>query len=865
MFKQSQIKSDTLSFEMRQLLGEHLQESDLKELDIGANLSEMQKKAFELFKNGKSLFVLGEGGSGKCLKKGTEIIKYDGKIIKVENIKVGDYLMGDDSTSRKVLSLTNGKDIMYKVTNVKGESYTVNSHHILSLIYSNKKNLQNRKTRSSYQVKWFNKSKLCLESKSFSYKNNNKKIIKQEADKFFNNINEDLKIDISIKEFINLKSCIKRDLKGYSVSLNFQNKQLDFDPYILGLWLGDGTSSSTGITNQDSSIIKYLKENLGKYKCYLSYTQSTNYGYNICSTQKRNNYLSESTNYFKQILIDNNLLNNKHIPIDYKCNSRKNRLQLLAGLIDSDGNFKNNGFEFSQSLKHEKLIDDVIYLCRSLGFSCYKNIKNTSWTHLGVKKYGKAWRICISGKGLEEIPTLCPRKKATPRKQIKDVLVSGIKIEELKEDYYYGFELDGNSRFVMGNFIVTHNSSLIKTMQEYNQENIKKNMYITATTGIASYNISGMTINSFMGVGTGEQNIAYLIRRVFRNKAIVNRIQQTDILVIDEISMLSASLFEKINSICQHYRKNKSFMGGIQVIFTGDLMQLLCVFNQNPERFSEPEDTRLIIESDIFNKHFNKKSNNIIILNKNFRQLHDTTFIDLLLRIRVGTHNLEDITILKNKCKNFDIELKKISDKKITPVHLVATNKKCQIINDTNLQKLKGPEFVYKADFNNMGENKECIDILVKELQNQFKQKGLIELRLKNNARVMLIKNLDVELGFINGAMGTITNLNKDSVDILFDNGQFKKLTKVDFELEMNNNIVRGKQIPLILSYSLSIHKCQSLTLDYAIMELSDCFCQHQVYVALSRVKTFDGLLLKSFNYEKIMINKKMKNYIESL
>ena len=128
-------------------------------------------------------------------------------------------------------------------------------------------------------------------------------------------------------------------------------------------------------------------------------------------------------------------------------------------------------------------------------------------------------------------------------------------------------------------------------------------------------------------------------------------------------------------------------MGGIQVIFTGDLMQLLCVFNQNPERFSEPEDTRLIIESDQFNKHFNKKSNNIIILNKNFRQLNDTTFIDLLLRIRLGNQTLKDVEILKNKCKNFEIEFKKISDKKITPVHLVSTNKKCQIINDTNLQK----------------------------------------------------------------------------------------------------------------------------------------------------------------------------------
>lgn len=114
-------------------------------------------------------------------------------------------------------------------------------------------------------------------------------------------------------------------------------------------------------------------------------------------------------------------------------------------------------FEISQSLEHEKLIDDVIYLCQSLGFACYKNKKTTSWTYNGVKKQGEAWRICISGEGIEQIPTLSPRKQTLPRRQKKDVLVSGIKVEELEEDEYYGFAVDGNNRFLLGNFTVTHN------------------------------------------------------------------------------------------------------------------------------------------------------------------------------------------------------------------------------------------------------------------------------------------------------------------------------------------------------------------------------------------------------------------------
>lgn len=405
-------------------------------------------------------------------------------------------------------------------------------------------------------------------------------------------------------------------------------------------------------------------------------------------------------------------------------------------------------------------------------------------------------------------------------------------------------------------------SFLIKTIQEYQQENFKnKHLYITATTGVASYNISGMTIHSFMGIGTGDQDISFLVKRVFRNKSIVERIRMTDILVIDEISMLSAALFEKINLICQHFRRNKSFMGGIQVIFTGDFLQLNPVFNQNPERFTEPEDTRLLVESKQFNEKFNKKNKNIIILKENFRQLNDPTFIDLLLRIREGNQTPDDIQLFKNKCKNFNTELKQL---KTTPVHLVSTNKKAQNINETNLNKLTGELYKYKATFNTMGDNKGCIDILKRELDSQFKQKGLIELNLKKQARVMLIKNLDVSIGLINGAIGTITDLTTDYVNVLFDNGVSQQITKVDWELEMQGHIVRAKQIPLILAYSITIHKSMSITLDCAILELAECFADSQIYVALSRVKSLNGLLLKSFNENKILINLTMKNYVDS-
>lgn len=385
------------------------------------------------------------------MKIDTPILMYDGSIKKIQDIKIGELVMGDDSTSRQVLSTTIGKDIMYDILPVKGDKYTVSSDHILSLKYSNKKHLKERVSRKSYQVIWFNNIKIKRDSKTFSFKYEDKEIAYKKALDFLNNINENLYIDISVKKYIELSSSFKRYLNGYKLPINFPEILLEIDPYMIGFWLGDGDSNTSKITSQDSSVIHYFKNNLAKYKCYLEYHKSSEYGYRINGEIiKGEQWIS---NNFLKTLKKYNLLYNKHIPDNYKFNSRENRLKLLAGLIDSDGNLsKNGGFEFTQ--KNEKVIDDVIYLCRSLGFSCYKAIKNTSWTYKGIKNYGTAFRICINGKGIEQIPTLCPRKKANPRQQIKDVLVSGITVKKLSEDNYYGFELDRNNRFVMGDFTV---------------------------------------------------------------------------------------------------------------------------------------------------------------------------------------------------------------------------------------------------------------------------------------------------------------------------------------------------------------------------------------------------------------------------
>lgn len=394
-------------------------------------------------------------GSGKCLSLGTALLLSTGEIRKVEDIKVGDLLMGDDSKPRTVLSLARGRDKMYDIIPIKGEKYTVNQEHILCLKASGfpKFSRNNHKANTNYNIQWLENNKFCSKTFTFNEKDNNEEEMKIAAEAFFEKIlsnpeTNDNVYEVAVKDYLELSDKKKGFLKGYKVGVDFPEKELPMDPYMIGYWLGDGTSRESSITSQDSTVLHYFAKNLKKYN--LALLHRSVYTYGITGNGKVGN------NTFLNTLTELNMIKNKHIPMLYKCNSRENRLKLLAGLLDSDGCLSNGGFEFTQ--KNETLMNDVVYLARSLGFSCYKSLKQTSWTHNGEKNYGTAWRICINGNGIEEIPTQIPRKKAQPRQQIKDVLVSGINVEYVGVDDYYGFMLDGNCRFMLGDFTVTHNT-----------------------------------------------------------------------------------------------------------------------------------------------------------------------------------------------------------------------------------------------------------------------------------------------------------------------------------------------------------------------------------------------------------------------
>lgn len=341
-------------------------------------------------------------GYGKCLGKDTPIMMFDGAIKKVQDIKVGELIMGDDSTPRTILSTCTGTEQLYKIVPTKGDSYVVNESHILSLKYIQKRNKQHGEV-----------------------------------------------LDISVLDYLNKSNDFKHnEVRGYRVPITFSEKEVPLDPYMIGYWLGDGTSDSARITCQDSTVLHYFHRNLGKYDLFLDYMSK--YDYRIKGPKP---------NYFFKTLRELNLVGNKHIPHIYKCNSRQVQLQVLAGLLDSDGSAIQGGWDFCQ--KNETLFDDVIFLARSLGFACYKQkCKKTCTNAPGGPKTGTYYRCSISGAGVEDVPCKVPRKKIESREQVKNVLNVGIKVEKLEVGKYFGFEIDGNHRFVLGDFTVTHNTTV---------------------------------------------------------------------------------------------------------------------------------------------------------------------------------------------------------------------------------------------------------------------------------------------------------------------------------------------------------------------------------------------------------------------
>lgn len=411
-----------------------------------------------IFSNEK---VPGEG-EHKCNRAGTPILMYDGGVKKVEDIKVGDIVIGDDGTRRTVLSTVSGEDEMYEIIQNNADNYTVNKNHILSLRIAEHKRIYWAKKESAWIVGWYNYENNRYQRKQFS---GSKEEGLKSAQEYLATIPDNNVLDISVKDYLNLPKNTQNKLYGFRCSkVHWKRQDVKIEPYLLGLWLGDGCKEDTSITTNDLEIVDFLHEYCSENNFRLHQGNRTekcrgDMHYRITDdTQQHNRLMHELKQY--------NLIQNKHIPRQYIVNNQETRLSLLAGLIDSDGNVTKNGrlVRISQCLNHKQLVDDIVYLSRSLGFCVNVRTEKCVHRYKDEKKIGECYQITISG-DLHLIPTKILRKKCSPppipgengHSIVVDKLRTSIKVKPVGWDKYYGFNTDGNHRFLLGDFTVTHN------------------------------------------------------------------------------------------------------------------------------------------------------------------------------------------------------------------------------------------------------------------------------------------------------------------------------------------------------------------------------------------------------------------------
>lgn len=360
----------------------------------------------------------------RCLKIDTPVLMYDGSIKKVQDIKIDDQLMGPDSQPRTVEMTNSGEEEMYDIyeNNIKEKFlFGCNSSHILTLKYCSKD------------------GRYGLE--------------KGEV------------IDVEVKDFVTWPKRKKRLFLAFRTGVEFESKELPIPAYILGTWLGDGTSATTAITSMDEEIVDSWSNYAVDIGMNFRESTSTSSGraktYHITSGQQ-NGY--SDRNSMMNNLRELELIDNKHIPNIYKINSRENRLQLLAGLIDTDGTMVCDGtYVITQCKKRKHIIDDLEYIAKSLGMKTSIAIRNTQSgpNRNGSKEQeiiGTHYSLTIGG-DTWEIPCKLPRKKSIKRKKLRDRLNYSIKLVSQGIGIYYGFTLKEEPHFLIGDFTVTHNTT----------------------------------------------------------------------------------------------------------------------------------------------------------------------------------------------------------------------------------------------------------------------------------------------------------------------------------------------------------------------------------------------------------------------
>lgn len=369
-------------------------------------------KATRRQRRGLGAYLLGEVGTGKCLGLGTPVLRFDGTVVPVESVREGDLLMGPDSKPRRVLGTTRGTGPLYQVTPVKGAPWVCNDAHILTMVHT--------VTGDVFDIP----------AKEYATNRRLRKVLSAGT----------------------RTTHPRTDFKQF-----FPDNGVDFpaaaalpiDPYFLGVWYGDGTKhvnfkgkelTGVHVTKPDHEIRALMHETAAEWGVRV--VERINTGGCPTFALVRIGTTNALLHAMRRVYKDG-----ASLPRAYLTSSRNDRMVFLAGLLDTDGSYCNGCYDFVQ--KRKQWATDVCFLAGSLGIRATmveKIVNDESY-----------WRVCLSG-DFTCVPLRIARKIAVERQQKKRVCRTGITVEPIGVGEYAGFQVEGDGRFLLGDFTVTHNS-----------------------------------------------------------------------------------------------------------------------------------------------------------------------------------------------------------------------------------------------------------------------------------------------------------------------------------------------------------------------------------------------------------------------
>jgi len=392
----------------------------------------------------------------------------------------------------------------------------------------------------------------------------------------------------------------------------------------------------------------------------------------------------------------------------------------------------------------------------------------------------------------------------------------------------------GENLFITGK-AGTGKSFLLSLFVKGNKD---KKVILLAPTGVAAINIGGVTIHSAFGYNNLEKCSIESIcdGNILLKSEKIAVLKKVDAIFIDEISMVRADIFEKMDMIMRKINNNDLPFGGKQVVLFGDLFQLPPVVKRDEIKYLK----NIFGGIHFFNSDAYKNAKfKFIELTINHRQKEDRRFFDILNKIRSGEIDDETLSLLNNRCQ---YDSKELEHGRI--IRLFPKKEKAESVNQEELGKIKSKEYVYEAEVIYVKPN-------ITAAINDGSFPITKTLHLKNGALIMMVTN-DVNRRWVNGTLGIISGLKDDSVKVTI-NGVEYEVTEHEFEIQeaiykngqiSYETVLKVQQIPVVLAYATTIHKSQGMTYQKIACDITDCFSPGQVYVALSRCTSLNGLYM---------------------